>query len=156
LMSDMARLLLSRRAPARKGPRRSAYHTLNLPERGTRRYRLKQRVLRQAVHRHLSTACSRPRVRYACHGPFPYVLGRGLFSSLANCKAGRPLALRLSFCGWEHRHRLRVELAATEVGSHPEQCAEPPDCPQATSPGPGSLLSAGAFPAHPPIAVVPR
>jgi hypothetical protein len=39
-MSDMARLLPSRSAPAQ-----SAYHTLNLPERGTGRYRPKQRVL---------------------------------------------------------------------------------------------------------------
>jgi hypothetical protein len=44
------------------------------------------------------TACSRPRVRYDCYGPFPFVLG-GTVSSRPNCKAGpHPRAPAFFFC----------------------------------------------------------
>src|SRR5262245_11465739 len=55
------------------------------------------------------TACSRPRVRYDGHVPFP--LGGTV---CLDCKAGSPLALRLSFLrSGNMRRRSHVELAAT-------------------------------------------
>jgi hypothetical protein len=62
LMSDMARLL-----PSRSAQRRSAYHTLNLPERGTGRYRPKQRVLRHPRVANMQRGC--PRRQSSSLGP---------------------------------------------------------------------------------------
>ncbi len=69
---------------------------------------------------------------------------------MTNSEPARPLRSGFSFAVGEHRRRLRVELAATLVGSlcAPNPCAEPPVAlkkTRATSPGPWSLLSGRGF-----------